>query len=163
MNRVNAHAQFNKLNKKFTTVLGEVPDKSLLNHELFLYHDIEIDLYEETVQGDYDNYTIVAISELPELVTEDSINQLAKEKILKKYPLEKQLTIIGTMLEQLADSAGIDATDVKDMNDYIGEIRRANAIRKEFFANNPDYQYMSTEDVEAEINELQEGGINDYE
>ena len=163
MNRVKAYAQFNKLNKKFTTVIGEVPDFSLLNHDLFLYKDIEIDLYEETVQGDYDNFTIVAYTDLPELVTEDSLNELAKEKILKKYPLEKQLSIIGSMLEKLADSASIDATDIKDMNAYIGEIRRANAIRKEFFANNPDYKYMSTEEVEAEINELQEGGINDYE
>ena len=163
MNRVKAYAQFNKLNKQFTTVIGEVPDKSLLNHDLYLYQDIEIDLYEETVVGDYDNFSVVAVVSQPAMMKEDELNVVARDKILEKYSLEKQLTIIGGLLERLADNAGVDATDIKEMNAYINEIKRANAIRKEFYANNPDYTYKTTEDVQSEIDSVYEGGINDYE
>ena len=56
MNRETALAQFNKLNRKFTTVLGMVDDVSLLNNDLYLYREVEIDLENENVRGDYDNY-----------------------------------------------------------------------------------------------------------
>ena len=55
MNRQTALAQFNKLNNKFTTVLGMVEDQSLLNHDLYLYREIEIDLDNENVRGTYDS------------------------------------------------------------------------------------------------------------
>lgn len=161
MNRVPAYAQFNKLNKKFITVLGVVEDPSMLNHDMFLYKDIEIDLYNESVVGDYDNFSIVDNSVQPLEITEDSINELARERIVKKYPLEKQLSVIGELLERLADNAAIDATDIKEMNAYIGEIKRANAIRKQFYADNPDYVYWSTEELDAKLAEMFEGGIDE--
>lgn len=161
MNRVPAYAQFNKLNKKFITVLGTVEDPSMLNQDMFLYRDIEIDLYEETVVGDYDNFSIVANADQPLEITEDSINELARERIVKKYPLEKQLSIIGDLLVRLADASGIEATDAKEMTAYIDEIKRANAIRKQFYADNPDYVYWSTEELNAKLAEMFEGGIDE--
>ena len=161
MNRVPAYAQFNKLNKKFITVLGTVEDPSMLNQDMFLYRDIEIDLYEETVVGDYDNFSIVANADQPLEITEDSINELARERIVKKYPLEKQLSIIGDLLVRLADASGIEATDAKEMTAYIDEIKRANAIRKQFYSDNPDYVYWSTEELNAKLAEMFEGGIDE--
>ena len=161
VNRVPAYAQFNKLNNKFITVLGTVEDPSMLNHDMFLYKDIEIDLYEETVVGDYNSFSIVSNTDQPLEITEDSINELARERIVKKYPLEKQLSVIGGLLEKLADAAAIDATDVKEMNAYISEVKRANAIRKQFYADNPDYVYWSTEDLDAKLAEMFEGGIDE--
>ena len=161
MNRQTALAQFNKLNKKFTTVLGMVDDVSLLNHDLYLYREIEIDLENENVRGDYDNYEIYDINATP-LMTEDALNTLARTRITDKYPLEDQLSILGSTIERLADNAGIEAEDLKEMNDFISEVRRANGIRKEYFRNNPQVTYKSTEDIEAEIAEKYEGAIQEY-
>jgi len=161
MNRQTALAQFNKLNKKFTTVLGMVDDVSLLNHDLYLYREIEIDLDNENVRGDYDNYEIYDVNATP-LMTEDALNTLARNRITDKYPLEDQLSILGSAIERLADNAGIEAEDLKEMNDFIAEVRRANGIRKEYFRNNPQIEYKTTEDIEEEIAEKYEGAIQEY-
>jgi len=161
MNRQTALAQFNKLNKKFTTVLGMVDDVSLLNHDLYLYREIEIDLDNENVRGDYDNYEIYDVNATP-LMTEDALNTLARARITDKYPLEDQLSILGGAIERLADNAGIEAEELKEMNDFIAEVRRANGIRKEYFRNNPQVTYKSTEDIDAEITEKYEGAIQEY-
>jgi hypothetical protein len=161
MNRQTALAQFNKLNKKFTTVLGMVDDQSLLNHDLYLYREIEIDIENENVRGDYDNYEIYDVNATP-LMTEDALNTLARTRITDKYPLENQLSILGSAIERLADNAGIEADELKEMNDFIAEVRRANGIRKEYFRNNSQVEYKSTEDVAAEIAEKYEGAIQEY-
>ena len=161
MNRQSALAQFNKLNKKFTTVLGMVDDVSLLNHDLYLYREIEIDFDNENVRGDYDNYEIYDVNATP-LMTEDALNTLARNRITDKYPLEDQLSILGSAIERLADNAGIEAEDLKEMNDFIAEVRRANGIRKEYFRNNTQIEYKTTEDIEAEIAEKYEGAIQEY-
>ena len=161
MNRQTALAQFNKLNKKFTTVLGMVDDQSLLNHDLYLYREIEIDIENENVRGDYDNYEIYNVNATP-LMTEDALNTLARTRITDKYPLENQLSILGSAIERLADNAGIEADELKEMNDFIAEVRRANGIRKEYFRNNSQVEYKSTEDVAAEIAEKYEGAIQEY-
>ena len=161
MNRQTALAQFNILNKKFTTVLGMVDDQSLLNHDLYLYREIEIDIENENVRGDYDNYEIYDVNATP-LMTEDALNTLARTRITDNYPLENQLSILGSAIERLADNAGIEADELKEMNDFIAEVRRANGIRKEYFRNNSQVEYNSTEDVAAEIAEKYEGAIQEY-
>lgn len=160
--RVESLAQFNKLNKEFITVLGAVEDKSLLNHDFYLYVDVLIDDSKETVIGTYDNFQIVSRESLPRQVLEDELNALARTKIVEKYPLEVQLSIIGQLLETLADAANVECVDLKDMNDYISEVRRVNKLRKEFFASNPEYQYLSTEAREALFAKQMEGGIAQF-
>ena len=162
--KTTALAQFNKLNGKFTTVIGMVDDVSLLNHDFYNYRQVEIDLYNETVIGDYDNFQIVNINEGNLQINEDMLNELARDKIVKEYPIERQLTILGKTLEKIAGSVSLeDIDDLKEMNDYIDEIKRVNSIRKEFYKNNPDYDYMSTEDLDKMINEKYEGSIQAYD
>lgn len=161
MNRQPALAQFNKLNKKFTTVLSMVDDISMLNHDLYLYHEIEIDFDQEDVRGTYDNFEVYDINATP-LMTEDALNALARNRIIDRYPLESQLSILGSTIERLADNAGLEAEDLKEMNDFITEVRRANGIRKEYFRNNSQVQYKSTEDIDREIAEKYEGAIQEY-
>lgn len=161
MNRVTALAQFNKLNRKFTTVLGMVDDISLLNNDLYLYRQIDIDIDQENVRGDYDNYTIYDVNATP-LMTEDALNTLARSRITDKYPLENQLSILGAAIEAIADNAGVAVEELKEMNDFITETRRANGIRKTYFAANSQVDYKTTEDIEAEIAEKYEGAIQEY-
>lgn len=162
LNRVSALAQFNKLNGYFTMVLGLVDDISILNHDYYLYQPVEIDVDNEKIIGTYDNFTIVNINEQPLEINEDSLNLYAREKIIEVYPLEKQLTILGTVLERLADQNGIEANDLKEMNAFIQEVKRVNGLKKQFYAENPDYKYVSTEELDQAIAKKYEGAINEY-
>ena len=161
LNRQPALAQFNKLNKKFTTILSIVEDQSLLNHDLYLYKEIEIDFDNEDIRGTFDDYTIYNVYEQP-LITEDSINEMARVRITDQYPLEIQLSILGSVLEKVADSNNIDCEELKEMNDFINEARRVNKLRKQFYASSPDFRYTSTEEMDAAINEKYEGAIQEY-
>jgi hypothetical protein len=154
-------AQFNKLNKVFITVLGLVDDVSLLNHDHYLYHEVMIDITSEKIVGDYNNYQIVAIADQPTEIFEGHLNALATEKILSTYSYGKQLNIIGSVLEKLADSAGIECEDLKTMNDFVQEVLHSNGLRKEFYESDSDYQYISTEKFEDLYAKQLEGGIAD--
>ena len=162
LNRQPALAQFNKLNKMFTTVLSMVDDVSMLNHDFYDYKEVEVDLYNETIIGTLDDYKIININEGPLEINEDMVNELARNKIVKFYPLERQLTILGSVLEKIADQSNIDAEDLKEMNDFINEAKRVNKIRKEFYANNPDYDYKTTEELDELIETKYEGSIQAY-
>jgi len=163
MNREDALAQFNKINKSFIMILGKPEDMSLLNHELYLYQEISIDRDKEKVLGNYDNFSIASIDDQPLEIIEDSLNFLAREKIVEKYPLERQLTIVGNLLERIADANLIECEELKEMNFYISEVKRVNGLRKEFYAANPEYTYISTEEFNAMLDEKYEGGIKEYE
>jgi Rad3-related DNA helicase len=154
-------AQFNKLNKVFITVLGPVEDASWLNHEHYLYHEVMIDIANEKIVGDYNNYQIVPIADQPTEILEGHLNALATEKILTTYPYGRQLNTIGALLEKLADSAGIECEELKTMNDFVQEVLHANKLRKEFYESDPDYQYISTEKFEELYAKQLEGGIAD--
>jgi len=162
LNRQPALAQFNKINKMFTTVLSMVNDVSMLNHDFYDYKDVEIDLYNETIIGTLDDFKIVNINEGLLEINEDMVNELARDKIVKFYPLERQLTILGSVLEKLADQSNVDAEDLKEMNDFINEAKRVNKIRKEFYANSPDYDYKTTEELDELIETKYEGSIQAY-
>jgi len=161
MARETALAQFNKINKTFIMVLQKPEDMSWLNQDLFLYREVEIDYETETIVGNYDSYTVVSMDDQPTKMTEDVLNLLARDKIVDRYPLESQLSILGKTLEQIADANSIACDDLKEMNAYIEEIKRANQIRKDWFAANPDYEYLTTEQLDALMEEKYDGGISD--
>lgn len=162
LNRIEALAQFNKITKVYITVLQKV-EVSWLNNDFYLYREVTIDPVREKIIGTYDNFEIVSMDDQSLTITEDGLNALAREKILKKYSIETQLTIIERTLEKMASVMNIDYAELKEMNDYIEEIKRSNGIRKEFYANDIDYDYVSTEDMEQRLLLQHEGGIMDYE
>ena len=155
----NALAQFNKITNSFIMVLQKPDDMSILNTEHYNYIEIDIDPVLQTIVGDYNNFNIVNIDDMPVQVDEDALNILARDRIIKEYPIERQLTILGTVLEKLADSAGIQANELKDMNDFIAEVKRNNSIRKQFYANSPDFEFKSTEELDEIDANKYEGGI----
>jgi hypothetical protein len=108
--RLDALAQFNKINGVFVTVLGKVTgnDYDLLNHVNFLYKEIKIDDEKEKVVGTYNDFKIVSKDSGPLEVYEHALNSLAREKIVGTYSLERQLSILGTVLEKVADATNIE-------------------------------------------------------
>lgn len=155
----NALAQFNKITNSFIMVLQKPDDMSILNTEHYNYIEIDIDPVLQTIVGDYNNFNIVNIDDMPVQIDEDALNILARDRIIKEYPIERQLTILGTVLEKLADSAGIEANELKDMNDFITEVKRNNSIRKQFYANSPDFEFKTTEELDEIDANKYEGGI----
>lgn len=163
INRIEALAQFNKISKVFITVLQKVEDISWLNNDFYLYKEIMIDIDREKVIGTYDDFEIVSIESQPLLITEDGLNALARAKILQKYPIETQLTIIEKTLERIAASSGVDHSELREMNAYIDEIKRSNRLRKDFYSSDSDYEYTSTEKMQEKLMLQHEGGIMEYE
>lgn len=163
MNRIEVLAQFNKITKVFITVLQKVEDISWLNNDFYLYREISMDPVKEKIIGTYDNFQIVSIADQPLEIAENGLNALARAKILKKYPIETQLTIIEKTLEKIAQSTGIDYSELREMNEYINEIKRSNSLRKDFYATDSDYEYVSTEQFEQLLLQQHEGGIMEYE
>lgn len=155
--------QFNKANGEFITAISVVPAE-WLNTEKYNYSDVVMfDDFNEVVVGNWDSWEIKLISDLPFEVREDDLNILARERIMTTYPLESQLNIIGDVLEKVAEANSIECEDLKSMNDFIDEIRRVNKLRKEFFASSPDYNYVSSEDLESKLRIKYEGAIDAYE
>lgn len=162
-NRQPALAQFNKLNGAFIMVLGMPDDISMLNHDFYKYVEIEIDFPEETVVGNYDNFSIVSVHDVPALLIEDDVNEVARQKILNSYPVEKQLTIISKAVEIISEALSIDVPEIVEMNAFIDEIKRSNSIRKEFYSNSPDFDYKTSEEFDEMTQRIYEGGILGYE
>lgn len=156
--------QFNKLTKEFITVLSPVENISYLNHTNYVYSDeVMIDEDNEVVVGNADSWEIKAIADLPFVVKEDDLNTLARERIMKSYPLESQLNILGGVLEKVAETNAIECEDLKAMNDFIDEVRRVNKLRKEYYANSAEFNYISTEDFESTLLKKYKGAIDESE
>lgn len=162
MQRVDMIAQFNKLNKKFITLLGWFPDISLLNHDHYLYKEVVIDPESEKIVGDFDDFKIELIANLAQEVYEHHMDTLAREKILSKFPIEKQLNVIAEAVEKLLIASGENANDLAEMRDYINEVRRVNEARKKYFEESEDFDYVSKEKLDRELGEKYIGGINGY-
>lgn len=159
------YAQFNKYNKLFITILQWLPEEyyRLLNHDQYLYKEVELDEETETIKGDYDDFRVVKIADQPLPVYERTLNDLARQKIEKQFSMPKQLSIICEQLTKLSESEGIDASDVKEMLSYINEVKKENRLRKEFYAEDPDYDYWTEEEEDEYQAKQEDGGIIEYD
>lgn len=156
--------QFNKLTREFITLMSPVEDMSLLNQVNYEYSDeVMIDEDNEVVVGNADSWEVKAIADLPFEVKESDLNILARERILKSYPMESQLNILGDVLEKVADANAIECEDLKAMNDFIDEVRRVNKLRKEYYANSDEFTYVSDADFESKLLQKYKGAIDGYE
>ena len=159
------HAQFNKANGKFITIHSALPKELFkeLNHELYLYKDVEMDIDTQRIKGDYHNCEVVNIADEPLLIKEKTLNILARNKILSQYPVEKQINIIGDIIEKLADNAGLACDELQEMRNFVNEILRTNKVRKSFYQNDPDYEYLSEEQELENLLKEHEGGLMEHD
>ncbi|MBE0438305.1 MAG: hypothetical protein IBX57_00865 [Gammaproteobacteria bacterium] len=156
-------AQFNKANGVFTTIIDDVEDLELLNHDLFYYKRVVINPSTQVVLGNYVNFNVVNIQDLPTSITEEQVDVLAREKIVSVYPIEKQLNILSGAIISLSEKLGVEIPEIKEMQSFIEEVLRINKIRKMSYMDNPDYDYKTEDDVRLEFYLKHEGGILEYE
>ena len=155
-------AQFNKMNKEFITLIGGVKDISGLNHDHYLYSFVTIDEESEKIVGNYDNFEVKKLVDMPSEITEQEMDMLAHEKIVGKYPIAKQLNVLSRTLEALADRMGVNNDELKEMNAFIDEVRRVNSVRKQYFSEADNFEYISDEDLDNRISKKYAGGISGY-
>lgn len=155
-------AQFNKMNKEFITLIGGVSDTSGLNNDHYLYAFVDIDEESEKIVGNYDNFEVKKLVDMPREIREQEMDTLAHEKIVGKYPITKQLNILSCTLESIADRMGVNNDELKEMNAFIDEIRRVNSVRKQYFSDSDEFEYISDEEFENRMAKKYAGGISGY-
>lgn len=156
-------AQFNRLTGELITVMQYV-DPNTLNQEPFVYRVIEdFNFEEDEVVGTADDFKVVKTEDMPSLVSEEDLNERAREKITKRYPLAHQLSIVGDALHKLAVEAGVDLPDLEEMVGYVKEVRRENQVRKAFYRESKDYEYVTVEEASRREARRLEGGQIDPE
>ena len=159
--KTNAWAQFNKITGVFTGVFQDVP-LEMLNQEYYNYVPIEINIRTQTVQGTYDNFSIVNIVDQPAPAYEVALDNAAQAKIDKIYTIYNRLDMQERILKLICDKVGVDDFEFNEMLSYIEEIKKNNDLFKESLMNDPNYTYVSrAQQQEMESAQL-EGGLHEF-
>lgn len=165
--------QFNKVSGAFTAVLSYV-DPETLNNEFYIYVEWEeFDFQNDEVRGTYPDFTVAPRIDSSLIVFESQLDMSAQQKITKRYPVINQVNNIGNAIEQLGrvvqgmlgdnpDPRLAEAlAKLDEMNEYITEVKTANNLRKEYYAGNSEYVYVSLEQQSAETEAQLEGGLHE--
>lgn len=153
-------AQFNKFNGQYMT-MHHWHENWALEQTYSKYIEVEFDpsLYGHV--GNYDDFRIVPIDEVPVPVLEEQLDTLASDKILRDYSYGKQLNILGASILTLAEHVGCPLPELEEMVSAIAETLRKNDLRKESHAANPESNYVSKEDAAATLSRQLEGGLHE--
>lgn len=141
---------------------------------------------DNTKPATVDDWVVMAIADLPQDIYESQLDSLARDKITKAYPLVQQVNLIGKAilaldshvvklgerLDALRAELGDDpnmpplllqavSTELKEMYDYISEVKMGNALRKEYYQESNAHAYISAEEEQARLDAVIEGGIRE--
>ena len=158
--KTRALVQFNKISGAFVSVMSWV-DPATLNQDYYEYRETEIDFANEYIKGDLSNWEVARNDSRPEVITEELLDLSAQQRITKEYPVVKQVNIIARAVQQICAKLDIQVEELEEMIDYISEVKRTNQVRKEFYRDNPDFEYWSYEDVAKEEAKQLEGGLHE--
>lgn len=170
--RIPCWALFNTASRAFFALIamydaaGNLVEPSTLGR-FFTAIEVEADLTNDTVVdsmgnlGSMDDYNVVARNELPEVVTEDSLNQAAAAKITSVYPVAQQVTLCANLLDKIKKKLDIEDEEFDEYLDYVQLVLDANAARKETMAASTTVRYMSDADAAAEVKLLYDGGLHE--
>lgn len=153
-------AQFNKITGELTAVLANTRIETL-NTDFFKYREIEMDFDQQEVVGTYDDFKIVNRSDQPQRILEEQLDLHAQRKITNQYPLSTQINTIARVVLRMAESTEIPAEDIKEMMAYLDEVKRVNNVRKQFFQESDDYEYISKDDLANKQKRQLEGGLRE--
>lgn len=153
-------AVFNRYSKAYFNVIG-IASPEYLNTENFVYIEVDMDIKTQRIEGTADSFKIVDIATAATKIYETQVNNLCKDKIYKRFQLEVQLDIIRKAVAQLCESAGIVNDELIDMNDYIDDVKAANKTIKAAYIANPDFQFITIEQEQAEHEAKLDGGLHE--
>lgn len=162
-----ALAFFNKASGAAIGILGYV-DPSTLNNEHYTYVEIQCDLFNDRIRGTLDNYEIYnpENEEIP-TIDEAALNAQAQAKVLSEYPLARQLNVLRDVVKTIVEQLDLKAADhpaiaaLQEMDGFIEDVLQNNTSRKNYFANSPDFNYVSDEQLAEKLEAQLEGGLHE--
>lgn len=158
-------ALFNRLSGAFVLLLGRMGDEPLqIDETHYVARPIEIDPDLERVVGTVDRFEIVLQAEQPPVIDEYTLNARCGDKVLKAYPVHRQLNILGDLLDTLiADlqPTGPAVEAFQGMRTYIAECQERNARYKSAYAASPDFVFLDKAVLEQRVLDELEGGLHE--
>ena len=112
--------------------------------------------------GNYDSGSVQSKATRPRVASEISLDDTAGLHIRKKYNYHHQLNHIIDMMKLLLDASSLtdeQKANFNAMKEYIDEIRDLNNKYKDSYANDPNWDYKTREDVLDEIDDKLAGGM----
>ena len=112
--------------------------------------------------GNYDSGSMQSKATRPRVASEISLDDTAGLHIRKKYNYHHQLNHIIDMMKLLLDASSLtdeQKANFNAMKEYIDEIRDLNKKYKDSYANDPNWDYKTREDVLDEIDDKLAGGM----
>jgi hypothetical protein len=104
---------FNRLSGAFVFLLGRMDeDAPQIDQTHFVAKEVVLDPDVEMVTGTLNTFEIVLQAKQPPVIDEYQVNAQCSEKILKLYPLHRQLTVLGDLLEQVVSATKIKSSAV---------------------------------------------------
>lgn len=172
--RISATALFNKQNGVFITPIS-IPleesqyDKSLYEGRSILFNfaqDVLIGGLIKNADGTFsDAFTVMKQSEQKEKIYEKMLNMQAEQKITKVYPLVNQINLLVKAIQRLGTEHDLlehpEFTALSEMVSYIDQCIATNQAKKEFYSESPDVDYISDDQLKAELAAKMEGGIHE--
>ncbi|MDT4878772.1 hypothetical protein FQZ97_1143960 [compost metagenome] len=125
---------------------------------------MEIDPDTEMVKGTADGFEIVRQAEQPPVVDEYTLNARCGDKVLKTYPLHRQLNILGDLVEALVSDlqpTGPVVEEFRAMRAYIAQCQARNARYKQAYAQGGDFTYLDKAALEQRVLDELEGGLHE--
>ena len=127
---------------------------------------VQEDFSESTqkVIGKYPDYQVVEIADMPQQVGEGYIDGMTVTEITTKYPLERQVNNIADALLAVIAHVGATGPAVEALQDQVAEIKEIIAVgklRKQGYASDDSFEYVSTaQAAELEASKY-EGGLGE--
>ena len=147
----------------FSTITNA--DVSKLDGSLFKWKELKFNSKTHTWdEGDYDNGKVIALKEQKPLITEASVNVVAKQTIVKEYPEHTQTNIIMSVIEKIIKENNMSGKEVAEftaMSSHIFARRSQNAKYKEAYALSKDHNYLSRADAFEKNVQAVKGDIED--
>ena len=112
--------------------------------------------------GNYDSGSVQSKATRPRVASEISLDDTAGLHIRKKYNYHHQLNHIIDMMKLLLDASSLtdeQKANFNAMKEYIDEIRDLNKKYKDSYANDPNWDYKTRQDVLDEIDDKLAGGM----
>lgn len=174
--RVPATALFNKLNGTFVSVAGIPLENFDYDKNYFIARAVEYDFTEDgdVIEGSIiidakgnatDDFKVIPRTQQTPATYESTLNELAEEKITKRYPLANQVTLLSKAVVKLGEAAGLADTEefknLSEMMDYISLCIKTNQTKKEFYKNDPNTVYYSDSEAAELDSKRFEGGIHE--
>ena len=154
---------FNKASGAYVSMLVTT-DTSGLDSTYYKWKVMKFDANTHTWDGDYDNGKIIAKSDLPTIIDEESVDDQAGAVIKESYPWFSQLNILTNVLKKVVDDNNVSGEEVERFNEMVSFIearRDTNRRYKDAYIADDSFVFKTRRDLWNEEAERLDGGLHE--